>query len=548
MNADWRLQSTIFAESPRRTRLPRALLASDAEKCLRIGVVRNETCEPTLGLAARFAAYVGIALEWDVGPYDDGLQELDGRGALEGSPTRGSAALDGLVVWVDWRRLNPKGQDLVHQRLEWLRACLDGPIALLAPFPGDSGTWSRLLESWTASMGMVPIPFPLPESVRSLRDPRLVRVSGSDLAGDASLHIARWLGVTFAATIAYPPLKLMAVDLDNTLHEGVLGEDGVDNVVVSGSHHRLGEQLRRLRQAGVLLALVTKNDQRDVERLFGTRDDLALDMGEFIAIEASWRSKPEMVKGIAASIGISPDACALLDDNPGELAATAVNGIWPIASKDPEEARRVLELLPRVSAIDRYAQDRETDLRSHRDRQALVSELDAGDLHASLETCIEVRVDAAVDIDRTADLLARTNQFNCTLRRTSRAALARLLASKQARIATVRVHDRLSDSGVVGALVLDIPGNDSAWNVREFALSCRILGRGLEGALLAAMAQVATGEPYPALDLAIVEGPRNEPARGWAKTAVVNGRVVEWHPADLDLLRACRDRSTGSPP
>lgn len=539
MSADWQLQSIVFAEPPRRTQLPQALPAAEARRCLRIGVVRNETCEPTLGLAARFAAYVGLALEWDVGPYDDGVQAPDEWRLSDRPPPRGADALDALVVWVDWRRLDPQGHDLVVERLTRLRTRFDGRIAVLPPSPDEAETWSRLLEPWWGSLGMEAIPLPVMGTAQPLRDPRLVRVAGSDLGGDASLRIARWLGVTFAATIAYPPLKLVAVDLDNTLHGGVLGEDGIGDVVVTQAHHRLGEQLRRLRQAGVLLALVSKNDQRDVERLFGTRKDLALDADDFIAIEASWRGKPQMIEAVATSIGISLDACALLDDNPGELAAAAAHGIWAIDATDPEQALRVLELLPRVGATDLHAQAREADLRSRGDRQALASELDPGDLHASLETRMEVRVDEAVDLDRAADLLARTNQFNCTLARTSRAALDRLLASEASRIATVRVHDRLADSGVVGVLVLDTPGADGAWMIREFALSCRVLGRGLEGALLAAMARAATGERSPALDVAIVEGPRNEPARRWAETAVAGVRVVPWHAADLELLAAC---------
>jgi len=539
MSADWRLQATVFAEQLRRTHLPQALSAGDAGRFLRIGVVRNDACEPTLGLASRFAAYVGIALEWAVGPYDDGLQAPVEWRLSDGSPLPVGIAPDALVVWVDWRRLDPKGHELVRHRLERLRDRFDQPIAVVMPSPVESETWARLLAAWVASFGMTAIELPTAGSIESLRDPRLVRVAGSDLSGEASLHLARSLGVTFAATVAYPPLKLMAIDLDNTLHAGVLGEDGVGNVVVTQAHRRLGEHLRRLRRAGLLLALVSKNDPQDVGLLFDARTDLAMALDDFIAVEASWQGKVQTIQALAASLGISLDACALLDDNPGELAAAALHGVWAINSQDPDQAIRVLELLPRMSASDDHSQTRENDLRSRAERLALIDELDPRELHASLGTRLEVRVDAAVDLDRTADLLARTNQFNCTLARTPRAALGRLLASEQVRIATIRVSDRLADSGVVGVLVLNRPGVDGTWTIREFVLSCRILGRGLEGALLAAMAQGATGEQFPALNLAIVEGPRNEPVRRWAEMAVHDGRVAPWRSVDLDLLLAC---------
>ena len=485
---------------------------------LRMGVLRNDACEPTLNLASRFAAYADIGIDWVIDEYDDTL-----------TPRIRLDDLEGLLVWIDWRRLDFSARQVIEGRLDRLRESFGGSIAVVPPRADEEPDWAHWVTGWCLKApGVQEVPIPALVGHHPMRDGRLAAVAGSDLSAAASLLIARWIGITWAASIAYPPLKLIAVDLDNTLHAGVLGEDGVHGVAVENDHRRLGEALRGLRDRGVMLALVSKNDPADVDALLDQRSDLALSREDFIEIRASWDPKVRMIQDIAASIGISLDACALVDDNPGELTAAQAVGLWAIDATDPQQAVRVLSLLPRVSTSDSFAGAREADIRATRLRRAAQGNLDSTTLHRELGTSIELAVDGNADLDRVADLLARTNQFNCRLARTPRAILDRLVADQAARVATVRVHDRLSDSGVVGALILDRDASGHVWEIREFVLSCRILGRGMEDALFAALVEAATGELTPRVRLDPLTGPRNEPALRWAGTALAGDGSVNW--------------------
>jgi len=531
MTADWRLQDALFGEPLRRADLPPELEAGRATQRLKVGVVRNEACEASLATATRMAAYARLAVDWSIGPYDDAVTAPDDL-----------PDCDAILIWLDWRRLDPAAYELVDQRLAAIRASAPAPMLILAPDPAEVPRWAEWFRDWHAS-----VPGTLVAEPRSLlragdlRDPRLARIAGSDLSAAASLVIARWIAITALPSIAYPPLKLIAVDLDNTLHAGILGEDGLHGVSVTDDHRRLGATLRDLRSRGVLLALVTKNDEADVMRLFEQREDLALHRGDFIAMRASWDGKAEVLQEIADELGISVDACALVDDNPGELAAVEGLGVWAIDARDARQAARVLQALPRVKDADAHASQREADLRARQQRTAMlegavgrVGHPDPVDLHAYLGTQISVQVDAEADLDRVADLLARTNQFNCTLARTSRSSLQAIAHDAHAHLATVRVTDRLADSGIVGALILRRDGDEGPWFVDEFVLSCRILGRGLEGALFAAMVTAATGTTSPQVRIAVVDGPRNEPAHRWLRERALCD--PPWTADDLDLL------------
>lgn len=518
MTADWTKQHGAFADPLRRNGLPPAVEQGGAERQLRIGVLRNDACEPTLNLAVRFGAYADVSIAWAIDEYDDTL-----------TPRIGFDDLDGLLVWIDWRRLDFAAKDVIEARLDRLRVSFGGSIALLPPHVGEAADWATWVTQWCLKApGVQEVPVTDLVGHHPMRDSRLASVAGSDLSAHASLLIARWIGITWGASLAYPPLKLIAVDLDNTLHAGVLGEDGVLGVVIDDGKRLLGEALRGLRDRGVLLALVTKNDPADVDELLDQRSDLALSREDFIQIRATWDPKTRMIEDIAAALGISPDACALIDDNPGELTAARAAGLWAIDATDSHEAARVLSLLPRVATSDSFARAREADIKAARTRREAQSDLDSMSLHHELGTGIECAVDGSADLERVADLLARTNQFNCRLARTPRSVLDRLVADPSARVATVRVHDRLSDSGVVGALILERDESERVWDVREFVLSCRILGRGLEDALFAALIDVATGEQMPMIRLEPLVGPRNEPALRWAGDALLDDGSVSW--------------------
>jgi predicted enzyme involved in methoxymalonyl-ACP biosynthesis len=117
-------------------------------------------------------------------------------------------------------------------------------------------------------------------------DPRGEAISGTRLSLNGASEVARDLGLKAIPALKCPRIKSLIVDLDNTLYEGVLGEDGVDGVVLSEYHRDLQKSLKNLSQSGVLLSLATKNDESDVENLFKSRSDFPLQLEDFFQVKA----------------------------------------------------------------------------------------------------------------------------------------------------------------------------------------------------------------------------------------------------------------------
>src|SRR5690606_20408691 len=104
------------------------------------------------------------------------------------------------------------------------------------------------------------------------------------------------------------PVKAVAVDLDHTLHKGVLGEDGFDGVLLTPGHAALQHHIQLLRQQGIFIGLVSRNVLSDVESLFSQRKDYPLRWTDFSAVEVSWGDKAEALERIARTLRISTDA------------------------------------------------------------------------------------------------------------------------------------------------------------------------------------------------------------------------------------------------
>ena len=94
-------------------------------------------------------------------------------------------------------------------------------------------------------------------------DERVAVAKGTRLSNSACIELARSLGLVRLPSALLPRIKAVAVDLDNTLYEGVLGEDGVEGVHISAKHGAIQKELLRLREEGVFLAILSKNDERD---------------------------------------------------------------------------------------------------------------------------------------------------------------------------------------------------------------------------------------------------------------------------------------------
>jgi FkbH-like protein len=342
---------------------------------------------------------------------------------------------------------------------------------------------------------------------------------GTGLSGRQALALCQQLGLRWIPALMEPRLKAIVLDLDNTLVGGVLAEDGVHSVRTSGPYARLRERLLALHHEGVLLTLVSKNDDRDVERLFAERPELTTLREALVSVEAGWHDKADSVREIAARLRIGAESLLVIDDNAGEIAASAsslpqTRFLWAQA---PDATALALTLYPGLLNLrrDTLAPDRASDLlAAERRASALRTAADPAEYLASLQVQIRLRADDPADRSRLSELTRKTNQFNTTLTRFSEVDVDDYISRPDRRVVSVRLRDRLSDSGLVGAVFARRQADRVV--VDEVAISCRALGRSLETAMLAAALRGVAGQlDVQTVVIPVVTGPRNDPARAW---------------------------------
>lgn len=313
------------------------------------------------------------------------------------------------------------------------------------------------------------------------------------VASDAFQEYSRGLVRAFSALFR-APRKVLCTDLDNTLWGGVLGEDGVDGIATGSAfpgncYLEYQRYLKQLSSRGILLAIVSKNNEADVREAFEARAaDLGLSLDNFVAKKISWGEKSDAIRELAEELSLGLDSFVFVDDNPVECEA--IRQSLPevaVVTAPVEEPWKTVEILSREPFFDAaVVTDDDVNRLNEYKAQAQRTELasSAGsreEFLASLGIVCTFQSALQAPLSRTVQLLAKTNQFNLTTRRRSAAEVEEFASTGQAVV--VRVRDRFGDAGVVG-LALARNQGDSCY-IDSLLLSCRVIGRGIETALLA---------------------------------------------------------------
>ena len=292
--------------------------------------------------------------------------------------------------------------------------------------------------------------------------------------------------------------KCVILDLDGTLWPGVLAETGAPfawTPEISGAYSYVGlyfglhEALKALKQRGVLLACVSKNDEAVVRELWRYPDhypkDRLLTPDDFVTWRVNWQDKVENIRSIADELGFAADTFLFIDDNPVERERVRLRlpevEVW---GEDPFALRRRLLTDPRLMQprLTEEAAGRTDLVKAQLTRQKLRAEMvSEGDYRASLNVRHRVqRLAPGEPLERIAELFQRTTQFNTTGRAFGVGELAALVGGQDAAVFSLNVSDRFGDHGLVGAAVLDggeiaglvieLPG---AWTRRRARLPAR---------------------------------------------------------------------------
>ena len=298
--------------------------------------------------------------------------------------------------------------------------------------------------------------------------------------------------------------KCLVLDLDNTLWGGVIGDDGLDGIVL-GQGSPLGEAYvdvqryaRDLCKRGVILAVCSKNDEANALEPFDKHPEMVLRRGDISAFIANWNDKATNIREIAEALNIGLDLMVFFDDNPfertlvrRELPAVAV----PEIGEEPSRFAQILADAGYFEAVNITQEDRErTSLyQSNAAREA--SRKSATDLPSYLRS-LDMKLHWSrfdrVGLQRIVQLINKTNQFNLTTRRYSEADVLSVMANNRAFGLQLRLIDRFGDNGIISIIIGKMNGGDDLL-IDTWLMSCRVLGRQVEPTTLNLVAAQAQG-------------------------------------------------------
>ncbi|MEO1189750.1 MAG: FkbM family methyltransferase, partial [Pseudomonadota bacterium] len=233
-------------------------------------------------------------------------------------------------------------------------------------------------------------------------------------------------------SIEHAPYKVIALDCDNTLWSGVVGEKGAAGIEISRPYLALQAFMLEQKKQGVLLCLVSKNNLEDVQRVFESREDMLLRWEDLAACRINWEPKSDNLRSLAESLGLGLDSFVFLDDSPVECAEVQAHCPQALTLRLPAEAGGIPAFLNHVWAFDharKTAEDgRRTELYQQQERRdELRREISSfAEFIDSLALDIRVAKPLADDLARIAQLTERTNQFNVAKRRYSEKELREL--------------------------------------------------------------------------------------------------------------------------
>ena len=296
--------------------------------------------------------------------------------------------------------------------------------------------------------------------------------------------------------------KVLVLDCDNTLWGGTAVDDGIGGLQAGdafpGAAYRAFQMAaRRLRHRGVLLALASKNDPDTVVRAFDEVDGMVLTDDDIAGRRVSWGPKPQGIAELANEFNLGLDSFVFVDDSPYEIGSVAEQLPAVRTLTVPDDIEALPDLLAesgwfrnmRVTDDDR---ERTARIRAQSGREQAATTMTQQEFLASLGLTVRRIEVGASDLTRVTQLINKTNQFNLTTVRRSEAEVTELVDRDDAVLLAYAADDRFGEYGIIGVVIALRAADHCVLDT--VLMSCRVLGRGVETAMLADSVSVLRAE------------------------------------------------------
>ena len=341
-------------------------------------------------------------------------------------------------------------------------------------------------------------------NVRIIDAQKLITEVGAQAAFDARFYFRSMAPYTaryfdaFAAAIASASrgfgsyfLKMLALDCDNTLWGGIVGEEGVGGLQLApygfpgNIYWRAQNEIANLEQSGVLLCLCTKNNPGDVEEVFSAHPSMVLRPSQIVARRVNWSDKAQNLRELAAELDLGLDSIVFLDDS--DFECNAVRSQLPQVRtyqvpKNLPEYALVLSEISRLFLAGGVSVESRSKTKQYQQRSmavAVKAQFGSQEEYLrSLNLRALLALNAKESTARISELSQKSNQFNLTTRRYSEREIVDSMSSADTEVYSLVVLDRFGDAGLTGVVIMRYMGRTA--HVESFFMSCRVIGRGVE--------------------------------------------------------------------
>lgn len=288
--------------------------------------------------------------------------------------------------------------------------------------------------------------------------------------------------------------KCIVLDLDNTLWGGIAGEDGFDGIRLGpqppgNAYVEFQKTLKALTHRGIILAINSKNNLDDAMKIIEDHPHMILKKDDFACIKINWNDKVSNMKQIAKELNLGLDSLVFFDDDPvnRELVRETIPEVTtPELSHDPSKYVEILQSLNEFSVFQVTNEDLNRKVMYSQQRKRQESEAGSTNLDEFLKTLdlhISIKKSNSFTIPRISQLILKTNQFNLSTKRYQEDDIRKFSDDDNMLIGCAQVKDKFGDNGITGVFIVK-KQNQSEWFLDTFLLSCRVMGREVEKAIL----------------------------------------------------------------
>lgn len=512
----------------------------------RVAILGNATFEFFMPVLKTVAFASGIDLVPYIGPYGQVEQEI-----LSESSALRRFSPEALILATNryslgWDEIVPDGKQALERKVAEIESLWDAAAQrfnchifqhnFVAPeisalgglgesLPDARGNMIRrlnilLFESARKRSNVSILPVDQIASLVGIRrwdDSRMWIAAKQYPSADSAAVLAKSQAAQFQALLGMSA-KCLVLDLDNVLWGGIIGEDGLEGIRLGGSPEgeaftEFQRYIKALRNRGVILAVCSKNNPDDARQPFLSHPEMVLALEDISLFAANWSPKVDNLRTIAAELNIGLDALVFIDDSPFEREHVRRHLPEIRVPEMPEDPALFTETLHRehyfeVLSITAEDLGRSDSYRANRERQQMLQSAEPiEDYLAGLQIRVELHPFDRPNLPRIAQLLNKTNQFNLTTVRMTPEQIQVFADNPSNYTQFMRYQDRFGNSGITG-LMMASPDGD-ALEIELWLISCRVLGRRVEDAMMAGIWGFARAQGYSALAASYIPTPKN---------------------------------------